>query len=440
MGEVVSKKYRGSKTKAILSSVWRNMRKTVLLAASLMTAFLLFLAGCGEAVNREMLEKTLSNVEKHSITNDETFIGGSLLGPAKGYSIPRKSEYPVPDKIGHENYENIMQQPFAICMNTRDYLVKFKNTHKDANLYDFRATINPYSIVLKVDDKRVSWVGDKKVSKKVPHGAIFDSKRKIYGEMDRDMFACWDVDSDNIFWSLRLGNSKMLGFSYKTSLFIVVDSKKLLSVGANTGLPNWMVDFGGKTIEDVYDCDEYLWVIVQKNFYDKDVYRINLEKNKISQLNFPKIQDFFVLNFLENKVYLLHDNNKVVTCIDPETGLKEKDYKFQVGKNYGRFLSKKTDHPLSFRMEEKYYLINIFLPEKPTRLPGRLSVVENDDILKHRDYYFDDGTTIYGVRADNGDKKWRIKRDLLAKNPRVILSAYSRIVVVDSEGLAYCGY
>jgi len=42
--------------------------------------------------------------------------------------------------------------------------------------------------------------------------------------------------------------------------------------------------------------------------------------------------------------------------------------------------------------------------------------------------------------CDNGDKKWRIKRDLLAKNPRVILSACSRIVVVDSKGLAFCGY
>ncbi|MCE5176258.1 MAG: hypothetical protein ABFD23_06250 [Caldisericales bacterium] len=42
--------------------------------------------------------------------------------------------------------------------------------------------------------------------------------------------------------------------------------------------------------------------------------------------------------------------------------------------------------------------------------------------------------------CDNGDKKWRIKRDLLVKNPRVILSAYSRIIVVDSEGLAFCGY
>ncbi|MBP6927441.1 MAG: hypothetical protein GYA78_06470 [Caldisericales bacterium] len=48
---------------------------------------------------------------------------------------------------------------------------------------------------------------------------------------------------------------------------------------------------------------------------------------------------------------------------------------------------------------------------------------------------------VHGPSAgDTGDRKWRIKRDLLAKNPRVILSAYSRIVVVDSEGLAFCGY
>ncbi|MBP6927583.1 MAG: hypothetical protein KBC08_04675 [Caldisericia bacterium] len=293
-------------------------------------------AGCSPS-----REEVYKNHPKYEIKTATNLPEGSLLVPTNDIRLAPLEEMPVPTKIGEP--KNTPLEPYEpkplLYKGQLKKMWSKNNNLKEEHASGYGVTSDNFEDGWQIQNGSDSGLYDPTTGKKI--GArfrydILDEKNGVaFTENQKSSFPedtiSVDLNSGDILWSLPL-NEHHWTFSISDSIFYLGELELdilFTKVNAWTGIPDWTLQ---RTREGFFFgryafTEKYIFVDANEGF-DKApqnyLYRINPETLEIMKIDFKNFNTFFIDN---GKLYVISEEGKVLTEMDPETCVPSKTFK-----------------------------------------------------------------------------------------------------------------
>lgn len=307
----------------------RSMQK--LFAAILL---LVFCAGCSPS-----REEVYKNHPKYEIKTATNLPKGSLLVPTNDMRLVPLEEMPIPTKIGKpRNTPLEPYEPKPLLYKGQLKKMWSKNNLKNKDYSGYGVTSDNFEDGWQIQNGSDSGLYDPATGKKI--GARFeyyllDEKNGVAFAEDRNLLyfqryaVSVSLGLNEEYWRLPLEELDLWVSSKDSSVYYRgnLDSI-LLKVNAWTGVPDWELKRGRKGLffGRYAFTNKYIFIDGDEWFEPTQyyLYRINPETLEIMKVDFKNFNTFFIDG---DRLYVISEEGKVLTEIDPETCVPSKTFK-----------------------------------------------------------------------------------------------------------------
>ncbi|HOU08052.1 MAG TPA: hypothetical protein PLX04_06175 [Caldisericia bacterium] len=307
----------------------RSMQK--LFAAILL---LVFCAGCSPS-----REEVYKNHPKYEIKTATNLPKGSLLVPTNDMRLVPLEEMPIPTKIGKpRNTPLEPYEPKPLLYKGQLKKMWSKNNLKNKDYSGYGVTSDNFEDGWQIQNGSDSGLYDPATGKKI--GARFeyyllDEKNGVAFAEDRNLLyfqryaVSVSLGLNEEYWRLPLEELDLWVSSKDSSVYYRgnLDSI-LLKVNAWTGIPDWELKRGRKGLffGRYAFTNKYIFIDGDEWFEPTQyyLYRINPETLEIMKVDFKNFNTFFIDG---DRLYVISEEGKVLTEIDPETCVPSKTFK-----------------------------------------------------------------------------------------------------------------